>query len=150
MVARYSVTKHYSPERGLSCAFRQWRADSHCRFLHGYALGVTLHFSAAQLDDRNWVYDFGGLKWVKTFLEDTFDHTTCIAQDDPELARFQELAEHGLIQLRVLPSVGCESFARFIYDFIAPRIHEDTDGRARLDSVTVLEHAANSATYSSV
>ena len=56
---KYRVTKTYGNERGLSCAFRQWRADSHCNLIHGYSLGFRFVFEAAQLDDRNWVYDFG-------------------------------------------------------------------------------------------
>lgn len=149
-MARYSITKTYSPERGLSCVFRQWRADSHCHFLHGYALGVSITLSCAALDERNWVYDYGDFKWIKTFLEEHFDHTTCIAADDPELPQFQDLAARELIQLRILPAVGNEAFARFIYDYIAPRIAADTNGRVRVDRVTVSEHNANSASYEAV
>ena len=146
-LGHYCVTKTYSPERGFSCTFRQWRADSHCKFLHGYALGVSLCFASDTLDDRHWVYDFGALKWVKDFLEQTFDHTTCIAADDPALAQFEQMDQDGLIQLRVLPSVGCESFARIIYDFIQPRVENETQGRVALHRVTVSEHSGNSATY---
>jgi 6-pyruvoyltetrahydropterin/6-carboxytetrahydropterin synthase len=149
-VARYSITKTYSPERGLSCVFRQWRAQSHCRFLHGYALGVSITLSSAELDARNWVYDYGDFKWVKIFLEENFDHTMCVAADDPELAHFQDLATRGLVQLRVLPAAGNEAFARFIYDYIAPRIHDETEGRVRVDRVTVSEHNANSASFEAV
>lgn len=31
----YQSTKTYGHDRGFSCAFRQWRADSHCRLIHG-------------------------------------------------------------------------------------------------------------------
>jgi 6-pyruvoyltetrahydropterin/6-carboxytetrahydropterin synthase len=146
---RYLTTKTWSPERGFSCTFRQWRAASHCRFLHGYALGVKITLSAERLDERNWVYDFGGLKWVKEFLEDTFDHTTCIAADDPELAVLQDLDTRGLVQLRVLKHVGCEAFARYIHDFINPRIIDETEGRVIVQSVEVFEHSGNSAVYCS-
>ncbi|HEY1097155.1 MAG TPA: 6-carboxytetrahydropterin synthase [Alphaproteobacteria bacterium] len=146
-MARYFATKTYSPERGFSCTFRQWRADSHCKFLHGYALGVKMIFASEELDERHWVYDFGGLKWVKAFLEEHFDHTTCIAADDPELTTFKELDAKGLIQLRVLPAIGCESFAKFIYDFIQPRVVDETEGRVVLHSIEVFEHSGNSAVY---
>ncbi len=71
---RYRVTKTYGNERGLSCAFRQWRADSHCRLIHGYSLGFRFTFEARKLDERNWVYDFGDMGFIKDFLEDNFDH----------------------------------------------------------------------------
>lgn len=143
----YRVTKTYSPERGLSCAFRQWKAVSHCRFLHGYALGVRLTFEAATLDARHWVYDFGALKWLKDWLDTQFDHTTLIAADDPELPLFADMDQRGLIQLRVLPATSCEAFARHIHDFAAPRVAGDTEGRAALRSVEVWEHSGNSAIY---
>ena len=88
---RYRVTKTYGNERGLSCAFRQWRADSHCNLIHGYSLGFRFVFEAAQLDDRNWVYDFGNLGFVKDFLEDNFDHVLMIASDDPKRAELYNL-----------------------------------------------------------
>ena len=49
----YRVTKTYGNERGLSCAFRQWKAESHCRLIHGYSLGFRFVFEAETLDHRN-------------------------------------------------------------------------------------------------
>jgi len=63
-----------------SCAFRQWRADhSHCHYVHGYRLVAKFWFSAKELDNKNWVVDFGGLKELKSLLEKQFDHTLCVA-----------------------------------------------------------------------
>ena len=73
---KQNLFKYESQKRfaGYSTCFRQWRADSHCKFLHGYALEFKITF-AGELDQRNWVMDFGGLKDFKLFLEKTFDHT---------------------------------------------------------------------------
>ena len=140
-------TKTYNHNIGLSCAFRQWRAKhSHCKYMHGYALSVRINFKG-QLNDRNWVYDFGDLKFVKQFLADTFDHKTVIAEDDPELETFKELDEKGLIQLRVIPHVGCEKFAEYICKQIAPQIEVNSNERVKLMSVEVREHSGNSAIY---
>jgi 6-pyruvoyltetrahydropterin/6-carboxytetrahydropterin synthase len=40
------VKKTYGHELGLSACFRQHRAKSHCRFLHGYPLSFTFTFAA--------------------------------------------------------------------------------------------------------
>ena len=72
----YYSTKTYDHNEGLSCAFRQWRADSHCNLIHGYALGFEITFEAEELDDRNWVIDFGDLGVLKKWLKEMFDHTT--------------------------------------------------------------------------
>lgn len=65
----YRSTKTFGHECGFSVAFRQWRAESHCRLLHGYALAFKFTFEAEELDVRNWVVDFGALKSLKGILE---------------------------------------------------------------------------------
>ncbi len=93
----FRSTKTYGQEQGLSCAFRQWRANhSHCQLLHGYALGFMFVFQADKLDERGWVMDFGGLKGLKQALQDTFDHKVVIAADDPNLEQFLDLHKLGI------------------------------------------------------
>ena len=82
---RYLSGKTYTHSTGHSCAFRQWRADSHCNLIHGYALQFELQFGSIALDDKNWVVDFGGLKELKEWLKHMFDHTYLVAEDDPEM-----------------------------------------------------------------
>ena len=79
----YQSTKTYGNDRGFSCAFRQWSADSHCNLIHGYSLGFKFVFEAQELDERNWVYDFGNCKWIKAWLEENFDHTLAVDIKDP-------------------------------------------------------------------
>lgn len=144
---RYSSSKTWGHDVGLSCAFRQWRAESHCRLLHGYALAVSLRFDADRLDHRNWVVDFGGLKPIKGWLCETFDHKLLVAQDDPERDVLQGLHDAGLADVLVVPATGCEAFARLIFDHVTAWLRqEDPEGRVRLAEVEVREHGANSAT----
>ena len=110
--ALYRSTKSYDHNEGLSCCFRQWRAgDSHCRLMHGYALAFRFDFATHELDERHWCLDFGGLKWLRAWLHNWFDHTTLVAADDPHRAEFERLEKLGLIDCRVLPAVGCEAVA---------------------------------------
>ena len=145
----YVSTKTYGHELGLSCAFRQWRAQSHCRHLHGYALSVRIEFASNYLDQRNWVVDFGGLKTLKKQIQDCFDHTTVVAADDPQLELFQKMRLEGLCSLVVLPHVGCEAFAEHIYHLASLWLDCNLqDGREiAVRSVEVKEHGANSAIY---
>lgn len=143
---RYRSTKTYGHDIGLSCCFRQWKAGSHCRFLHGYALAVHLEFEADDLDARGWVLDFGSLKPIRKWLEQTFDHTTLVAADDPLLPQLQAMDEIGLLKLVVLPHVGCEAFAAHIYDWVLRwLVEQNLRSRVRLAEVHVREHGANSA-----
>lgn len=144
----YQSTKTYGHELGLSAAFRQWRAQSHCRFIHGYALSIKFTFGATELDERNWVVDFGGLKSLKGLLEDQFDHKLLVAEDDPQLVELMRLENGGLAQVRVVPATGCEAFAKLICEVTETWLSDAGFApRCRLISVEVREHGANSAVY---
>ena len=134
----YRVIKTYGNERGLSCAFRQWRAESHCRLIHGYSLGFRFTFEAETLDDKNWVYDFGDMGFVKEFLEDNFDHILMIAFDDPRKQDLYNL--DGIAEIRELPVVGCEAFAEYVYSYVNQEVEQQTTGRVKLVSVECFEH----------
>lgn len=142
----YQSTKTYTHSVGLSCCFRQWRAESHCQYLHGYSLEVKLTFEAAEVDVRNWVVDFGSLKSLKGWLEDTFDHKTVVAEDDPMLPVFKELNAAGIVDLRVLPACGCEKFAEAIWYYTDMWLSSNGYApRCIIKEVEVREHQGNSA-----
>ena len=142
---------------GYSTCFRQWKAEgTHCKFLHGYAVSFRVWFEG-DLDHRNWVWDFGGMKRATNTIEgknpkDYFnwllDHTTIVAEDDPYLDTFVQMESDGIIQLRILPSVGCERFAEFLYKKINEFLQIETNKRVRVIKVEVYEHERNAASYS--
>ena len=144
---KYESTKTYGNERGLSCCFRQWQADSHCSYLHGYSLGFRFTFETNELDKRNWVYDFGGCKWIKVFLEQTFDHKLLIDKHDPDIDHINKIHDENMAQVLTMDGVGCEKFSEHVYNFVAPKVYEETKGRVSLQSVECFEHGANSAIY---
>lgn len=142
----FHSSKTYRHSIGLSGAFRQWRAESHCRFIHGYSLQVHFDFFATELDVRNWVVDFGSLKSLKSMLESTFDHKTLVAFDDPELAWFQEAHKRGVIDMVIVPATGCEMFAALIFETTEQWLSDNGySPRVNLQRVEVHEHEANSA-----
>ena len=144
----FKSSKTFGHEIGLSACFRQWRADSHCNKLHGYALSFHFEFRASRLDHRNWVIDFGGLKSLRTELEQAFDHKLLIAEDDPCRSHLVALASLGVANVRIVETVGCESFAKQAFDMgIRWLDREGHTPRVTLDHVTVKEHGANGATY---
>jgi 6-pyruvoyltetrahydropterin/6-carboxytetrahydropterin synthase len=146
--AIYRSTKTYDHCEGLSCCFRQWRAThSHCRLVHGYALAFKFVFATHALDERNWCFDFGGLKPVRAWLHEQFDHTLIVAEDDPDLSTFRRLDRDGLAALRILPAVGCEAVAKYVFDHVADYVGRETGARVWLESVEVREHGGNSAIY---
>ena len=141
---------------GFSCVFRQWKAEgTHCRFLHGYGVSFRVWFEG-ELDERNWVWDFGGMKRAKgtidgmnpkAWMDYMFDHTTIIADDDPYLETFKIASDMDVIQLRIIPAVGAEQFAKYIYEKLNTFIQEETEGRVKIARVEFMEHAKNTAIY---
>ena len=147
-MAKYYSTKHYGHNIGLSAVFRQPHADhSHCRFLHGYSLAFTFTFGCDELDHRNWAVDFGGLKPLKQWLEDTFDHKTVIDKNDPMKDELLRLETLGLAEITQLDGVGAERFAYHAFQFADKLVREATDNRCYVVKVECAEHGANSAIY---
>ena len=136
--------------------FRQWKAeDTHCRFLHGYGISFKVYFEG-ELDHRNWVWDFGGMKRAKTqidgkspkeWMDYMFDHTVVVAEDDPGIKGFETMDKLGVIQLRIIPATGAEKFAEYIYNKLQEFVDTETEGRVKVTKVKFMEHGKNAACY---
>jgi 6-pyruvoyltetrahydropterin/6-carboxytetrahydropterin synthase len=140
----FKSTKRFT---GFPCTHRQWRAESHCRFVHGYSRQFYFEFAAKELTPEGWVVDFGGIKEIKSWLEYMFDHTFLIAQDDPHLEDFQRLNDQGAIQLRVMPNPGMEGSALFVYQEATKILKNIAGERAWITLVEVSENEKNTAQY---
>ena len=150
---------------GFSCCFRQWKATTtHCQFLHGYGVSFKVWFEG-ELDERNWVWDFGGMKRAKTkidgkspkeWMDYMFDDTVLVAKDDPFLHVLEGLNHkpekglqyYGCLQLRIVPATGAEKFAEYIYNKLNDFVKTETNNRVRVKQVEFREHGKNSAIYS--
>lgn len=113
---KFTSTKEYIDE--FPCAYKQWKADTHCNLNHGYSFSIKFYFGANELDKRGWVVDYGGLKELKQILKDQFDHKTLIAENDPDLDQYKELEQKGILKLTILPAMGCEMIADQLYKFM--------------------------------
>lgn len=115
-MTKYVSTKSYKQIGPV--AYRQWRADSHCNQIHGYALSFHFEFESDTLDARNWVVDFGSLKPLKALLEEWFDHTLLVAIDDPQKEDLINLGKLGLAKIVEVEKTGCEGIAEFLYEYV--------------------------------
>ena len=152
-MGKFQSTKLFD---GFSTVFRQWKAEgTHCKFLHGYGVSFRVWFEG-ELDERNWVWDFGGMKRAKgnidgknpkEWMDYMFDHTTIVATDDPGIGGFRTMNELGIIQLRELEAVGAEQFAKYIFEKLNTFVQEETNGRVSVVRVEFMEHTKNTAIY---
>ena len=153
-MSKFKSTKIFD---GFSTVFRQWRAkETHCSYLHGYGVSFKVWFEG-DLDERNWVWDFGGMKRAKTLIDGKqpkawmdymFDHTLIVAEDDPYIKAFKQMDEAGVAQVRVIPATGAEKFAEYIYTKLNDFVKTETNGRVRVTKVKFAEHGKNAAYYS--
>ena len=150
--------KHQSTKvfDGFSCVFRQWKAEgTHCQKIHGYGVSFKVWFEG-DLDHKNWVWDFGGMKRAKgtidgmnpkAWMDYMFDHTMIIAEDDPFIESFKLMGQAGAAQVRILPAVGAEKFAEYVYKKLQEFIATETEGRVKIARVEFMENGKNSAIY---
>ena len=154
---KYQSTKTFD---NFSVALRQWKAQhSHCQLLHGYAFKFKVTFESneedidKQLDDMNWIVDFGGFKeapkgnGLKGWMDAMFDHTTLIEKDDPHKDIFEQLEQMGICRVHFLDRMGAESVAKLVSDKFNERLSKTDAGRCRVVKVECFENEKNSAIY---
>ena len=156
-MGKYQSTKIFD---NYSVVLRQWKAShSHCELLHGYALKFKVWFESNelfevdQLDDMNWIVDYGGFKdapvgnGLKAWMNDKFDHTLLIEKDDPYLDFFQSAAMEGICKLVVMDKMGAESCAKMVYDHFNEVLSKTDAGRCKVVKVECFENDKNSSLY---
>jgi len=156
-MGQYISTKRFD---NFSVALRQWKAQhSHCQLLHGYAFKIKVWFASnekdvnKQLDDMNWVVDYGGFKTppqgngLKDWLNHMFDHTTLLEKDDPSLDIFQQLEQMGICRLIVMEKMGAESVAKLVFDKFNDVLSKTDAGRCKVIKVECFENDDNSSIY---
>ena len=145
---KFQSTKKLGP---ISVGHRQWRDKGHCAWVHGYGRYIQFTFEG-ELDERQWVMDFGDLRDVKQWLEEQWDHRLLLASDDPHLGQFQNMHSLGTMSINIMDvdkgwGPGIEASCKFVYDHVQPIIAQKTNGRVTLTKVEIWEHERNSAVY---
>ena len=156
-MGKYISTKKFE---NFSVAIRQHKAQhSHCKLLHGYALEFKVWFASNepfeenQLDDMNWIVDYGGFKdqpvgnGLKSWMNDMWDHTTLIEKDDPYRDLFEQMAMEGICKVHFLDKMGAESCAKLVYDKFNKVLSKTDGGRCRVIQVECFENKNNSSIY---
>lgn len=128
---QFTSTKEYID--AFPCAYRQWKADSHCQTIHGYSFSMKFYFGTDDLDARNWCADYGGLKELKKVLENQFDHTLLVSSSDPQLDWYKEAEKRGIAKLTILPKLGCEGLADMLYKYVNGVYIPDMWGQGEAD-----------------
>ena len=156
-MARYISTKKFE---NYSCCVRQWKAQhSHCQLLHGYSFWFKVWFASnekdvdKQLDDMNWIVDYGGFKdaprgnGIKAWMNHMWDHTTLIQADDPYREWFEEMQVEGIAKVHFLEKMGAETMAKIVFDKMNDVLSKTDAGRCKVIKVECFENDKNSSIY---
>jgi 6-pyruvoyltetrahydropterin/6-carboxytetrahydropterin synthase len=156
-MGKYISTKLFD---NYSVAIRQWKAQhSHCQLLHGYAFKFKVWFASnepdidKQLDEMNWIVDFGGFKeqpvgnGLKAWMDHMFDHTMLIEKDDPYKDLFEQMQMERLCKVHFLDKMGAESCARMVFEKFNEVLSKTDAGRCKVIKVECFENDKNSAIY---
>lgn len=126
----------------FDAAHRVLKHESKCGTLHGHRYTVQLEVSATELDGVGRVIDFGVLKGiVGRWLDDHFDHTTIVNEDDSGLLEFC-LKEHGTLGKKppyiIHGEPTAENIAKEIFEQ-AEHLLAGADRAIRVEKVTLYE-----------
>ena len=140
----FTTIKRFSD---FPCSHRQHTHDGACRYVHGYSRWFEFEFWSPSADPNTlFIVDFGKLKWLKAQLTEWFDHTLLLNADDPELPFFQEAESRGAAKLTVLPNVGMEAVAIYLWSYVEARLRKEQSS-VRLIRCRVGENDKNSGEW---
>lgn len=138
-----SCSKTYTD---IPFAHRQHRHAGHCAYIHGHNWSLTFTFGCARPDENGFVVDFGGLKYIRQWIDKHLDHACVFNADDPMKDVLFEAAP-GVWKAVVVPNCSCEGLAEWVFKSVDPLVREHTAGRAWLLAVEVGEDSRNAAKY---
>lgn len=125
-------------------AHRQPKHKGHCSLIHGHNWSFMFEFGLAEggeTDENGFIVDFGDLKWIRSWLHETFDHALVLCEGDPAIEACKPFA-----RIIVLENGSAESIARFVGLWVAAEL-ERRYTHVRLARVVVDEDSRNSAVY---
>lgn len=143
-----TCTKRYDD---FPFAHRAHNHDGHCKYIHGHNWAFEIQFSASEVDENGFVFDFGKLKDLRHTFCELFDHTFLMNHADPMLQDFKEFTElMGISNIIEVQDCSCEGIAKLVWQLSNSYAVKTTDGRCRVRRVVVYEDSKNSATYAPV
>lgn len=131
----------------LPCCHRSWSNPGKRFFLHGCERTFEIEFACAETEPGSGsVVDSAALNEVRAALRYQFDHTTLIAEDDPQRDLFELLAERGVVDLRIMDSTSMEGSAAWVFETAERIVALATGGRVWVSRIEASESRNNVVT----
>ena len=86
-----------------------------CQHLHGHNARAEIHLAGDKLDDLGMLMDFSDVKRIiKTWIDETLDHTMLLCEGDPLIPVFEERNERFYLMQE---NPTAENIAKLIYHY---------------------------------
>lgn len=127
-------------------AHRQHRHSGHCAHIHGHSWSVSLTFACKELDRHGFVVDFGGLGFIREWIDQNLDHACVVGADDPEL-NWLKSKNGSVFKLLVIENASAEGIARHLHTQLDPLVRTKTEGRGWIAEIELHEDSRNSVRF---
>ena len=143
-MSKFTCQKIY---RDIPLGHRQPLHGGHCSFIHGHNWEVQITFESNELDENGFVIDFGELHYIKDWIDENLDHACAFSANDPHRDKIEELRELKLIKPLFIERASCEGVAKHLFETFDELVRSNSEGRAWITRIHLLEDSKNSATY---
>jgi 6-pyruvoyltetrahydropterin/6-carboxytetrahydropterin synthase len=130
----------------IPIAHRQPHHDGHCSLVHGHSWTIRVTFAAETLDRNGFVVDFGGLGYLRDWIERHLDHGILLAHDDDD-GRAMVRAQPTLFKPYYLEHPSCEGLSAEVFRVFRGLVREREGERVEVVRVEVWEDPRNMTTY---
>ena len=131
----------------IPLSHRQPLHSGRCSRLHGHSWSIKLTFASKKLDNNGFIVDFGKLNYISDWIDKNLDHGTIVCQSDPRIDELRSLAKSGLLKIIEIKSASCEGIAEFLFHTFDQLVRKNTEDRAWLVKIHLMEDSKNSSTY---
>lgn len=104
-------------------------------------------FGCHELDANGFVIDFGKLKFLNHWIEEYLDHACVFNEEDPLRERLTAVGGREAWKPYIVKNCSCEGMAQHLHDVFDQMVRKDSNGRAFVTSIELVEDSKNSAVY---
>ena len=118
-----------------------------CRHLHGHSYRCTITMelkTGKNLNKYGFVYDYNDMKKMKIWIDDNFDHSCLISDQDEELLAFIHSQDDRDKHYLINGQSSAENIAAILFEMASEILNDE---RAQVTEVAVQETCTSEARY---
>jgi 6-pyruvoyltetrahydropterin/6-carboxytetrahydropterin synthase len=139
----YTCSKIYYD---IPFAHRQHLHKGHCSLIHGHNWTIRLTFGCHELDEHGFVIDFGGLRFIKNWIDENLDHACVFAAEDM-VGRELIKQRPEVFKVYIVDNCSAEGLASHLFDVFEKMVDKESGGRVFLHEIELREDSKNAVQF---